>query len=1199
MNRKTLYGFINPFADVVSLNSVGSSDTNQASVDNDGNSLERNENTKNDKYEIPADLSTHMSSSVFNYSKKSNRLNEETSSPVSPYKPAATLTLENNNYNDNNQHFDDNIPNLISHNSYATNSQNSIPMTIGSVSSQYVTSSQRIPIQTSYSISVGSPPNIFSPEIPSSSFEDYSNRVSQESLDVNHIGNSNKRSPSISIRNSSSRISPSGSSTFNTTDIKQALPLLVPISSFHSEDELTENEQYHHKKTAKGSSISSLSKTVDHKEFKVSEYEKKSNDSSPDVLEKCDDFIVVNSDSMSNSYLQLNENNPKVNLSKVPKRVFKQVQLQPLESLDSDVDNIDSPLPYSECSDEKYTEPTSKVESESGFSSLIEEVKKFNNEAEILKVSFHSNDIYVKDGHSEQDLIKDDNLDEVSNLQKENDSHISQSNALCGLVNEDSFGDIEPIDSQLVEFQSSRILDEDANLMENNETLNEEEKKEIKVAKSDIQQTSSFEKVKDISYVYKSSKDTEFQKLKHKAAVLLDEELSLSDVTNMLQNATILSVGSKEELNSSNLTSNILENPTTIDSVLELKCPVCDILFLTLRHLNIHLDKEHDFNSQPNIENNANQRNSISINRSANSTIRDSQSNNTVFIPKRTTSVRNVIVTKPIDKEESNSTFFSWFKKAPPSHFDYNNDDISNSSRNSISSFITDKVSKLIGSSSDLPLSSSEKMELIVPVNIAASNSNYYTSSNLLKGSNKLSNSEKGIDIAHWDKDTSVNKACALKSCGKIMDVNTGRINCRTCGKQFCKNHLDNRYSRVDKYGKHDPENGKYWCKVCPTCYDTRNGKEQTIGKTFNRLLLFKSYREQHLEDLKVHSNSIKAKLAHIFLVYIDKIKYLISMSYYTPFVVSIYQRKLDKSVVPWVSNSDYQQCQRCNNTFTFAIRRHHCRLCGDLVCFKCLNSLIIDENIGNIIKDNKNLPKDIKKDIIQLYNMDLSISVCSPCLSVISYISHYEKNKRKKRVLILDNQRKANKTNVEILISQYIDSKNRSNTLLTSFKDIMADIAEGSSYAHEIADVYETEINKATIIRQKLLDEFLRIEQIFKLAKKQQQDYKKLISNTENESLKKVFAKLITIYGNISHNAIDFIQSNKIALEMVPDVEERKKISKNKSDQIDAFRQQQALLLGFREEALSRRQFEDVKAIEMSLKEINQTLVDLGVDSV
>ncbi|KTG01800.1 hypothetical protein cypCar_00020985, partial [Cyprinus carpio] len=46
--------------------------------------------------------------------------------------------------------------------------------------------------------------------------------------------------------------------------------------------------------------------------------------------------------------------------------------------------------------------------------------------------------------------------------------------------------------------------------------------------------------------------------------------------------------------------------------------------------------------------------------------------------------------------------------------------------------------------------------------------------------------------------------------------------------------------------------------------------------------------------------------------------------------------RSLEKSVVSWVNDQDVPFCPDCGGKFNIRNRRHHCRLCGSIMCRKC-----------------------------------------------------------------------------------------------------------------------------------------------------------------------------------------------------------------------------------------------------------------------
>ena len=45
---------------------------------------------------------------------------------------------------------------------------------------------------------------------------------------------------------------------------------------------------------------------------------------------------------------------------------------------------------------------------------------------------------------------------------------------------------------------------------------------------------------------------------------------------------------------------------------------------------------------------------------------------------------------------------------------------------------------------------------------------------------------------------------------------------------------------------------------------------------------------------------------------------------------------EFEKTLVPWVKDADVPFCPTCGDKFNVARRRHHCRLCGSIMCTKC-----------------------------------------------------------------------------------------------------------------------------------------------------------------------------------------------------------------------------------------------------------------------
>ncbi|KAM6413982.1 rabenosyn-5 [Rhynochetos jubatus] len=89
-----------------------------------------------------------------------------------------------------------------------------------------------------------------------------------------------------------------------------------------------------------------------------------------------------------------------------------------------------------------------------------------------------------------------------------------------------------------------------------------------------------------------------------------------------------------------------------------------------------------------------------------------------------------------------------------------------------------------------------------------------------------------------------------------------------------------------------------------------------------------------HLSEFKKHR---AARIDH-YVVEVNKL--IIRLEKLTSFdranTESAKLRAIEKSVVPWVSDQDVPFCPDCGSKFSIRNRRHHCRLCGSIMCKKC-----------------------------------------------------------------------------------------------------------------------------------------------------------------------------------------------------------------------------------------------------------------------
>jgi hypothetical protein len=83
------------------------------------------------------------------------------------------------------------------------------------------------------------------------------------------------------------------------------------------------------------------------------------------------------------------------------------------------------------------------------------------------------------------------------------------------------------------------------------------------------------------------------------------------------------------------------------------------------------------------------------------------------------------------------------------------------------------------------------------------------------------------VTRTHWQK-PGPNDSCSEPLCGKRLNSPSGKINCRKCGKLFCEDHTMYQI-KLSRSAQHEPVRG-LWCRVCETCYKSREGYNDHYG---------------------------------------------------------------------------------------------------------------------------------------------------------------------------------------------------------------------------------------------------------------------------------------------------------------------------------------------------------------------------------
>ena len=189
------------------------------------------------------------------------------------------------------------------------------------------------------------------------------------------------------------------------------------------------------------------------------------------------------------------------------------------------------------------------------------------------------------------------------------------------------------------------------------------------------------------------------------------------------------------------------------------------------------------------------------------------------------------------------------------------------------------------------------------------------------------------ITRTHWQR-PSMHDACADPLCGKRLGTSAGQVNCRHCGKLFCDEHTMYQM-KLSRSAQPEPVRG-LWYRVCETCYKSREGYNDHNGAERSHFEYFKSVRRKTVDKQYLETSRFETRLTRLTQL-------LANPPPPDPEQTTLWSsisgnknhlRVLEQSIVPWEDDATVKECPFCQQPFSqYAFRRHHCRICGRVVC--------------------------------------------------------------------------------------------------------------------------------------------------------------------------------------------------------------------------------------------------------------------------
>lgn len=190
------------------------------------------------------------------------------------------------------------------------------------------------------------------------------------------------------------------------------------------------------------------------------------------------------------------------------------------------------------------------------------------------------------------------------------------------------------------------------------------------------------------------------------------------------------------------------------------------------------------------------------------------------------------------------------------------------------------------------------------------------------------------VSKTHWQRSSGYD-ACADPLCGKRLGATNGNVNCRHCGKLFCEEHTMYQM-KLSRSAQHEPIRG-LWCRVCETCYKSREGHNDHALER-NNTAQFSAMRRRTVDKAYLEVSRLEKRLSRLTQLLANPPppppdqsarSYLWSLAGSKDHI-----RNLEQTIVTWEEDARVAECPFCQQAFSqYSFRRHHCRTCGRVVC--------------------------------------------------------------------------------------------------------------------------------------------------------------------------------------------------------------------------------------------------------------------------
>ncbi|KAI5839351.1 hypothetical protein DFP73DRAFT_502140 [Morchella snyderi] len=311
----------------------------------------------------------------------------------------------------------------------------------------------------------------------------------------------------------------------------------------------------------------------------------------------------------------------------------------------------------------------------------------------------------------------------------------------------------------------------------------------------------------------------------------------------------------------------------------------------------------------------------------------------------------------------------------------------------------------------------------------------------------------------HWQRSTN-DDYCLDPVCQKPLGALNGSVNCRKCGRLFCEEHTMYQI-KLSRSAQHEPVRG-FWCRVCETCYKSREGYNDHQGLVRDHTTEFAAIRRKTVDRAYLEVTRLEKRLTKLTQLLVAPQAEVGAGGGFIKAVASLrgQRRALEQSVVAWEEDANVPVCPYCKQTFSqFGLKRHHCRLCGKVVCGDPRTGCSAEVGLNVSPNSNTNTPTTTNLLSEKPPNdLSLDLRICTTCNTTVF----------SKRDFALSTTRSHPSTRTYSALVQF---QTGIKTMMPRFQHLLAALQDPSKTQTS------TQLLEATKTRKRLLDTFAQYD--------------------------------------------------------------------------------------------------------------------------